>query len=306
VSPHPDAVTMNSWVFLKESMTQIREEVQNLLTVKDDVSSLQMDLKVQEALWITAEKDLKNENLQLAAQVESLRQQANAGQSTRTEVEKLQRDLAKAQHHNAELQLEAEHEKKRVDLEHAFYTQRRDNLTSLVQGINTGVQTEVMRAHDRQLQLETDGVALQLKTKELQQRLKTGLQNMRQQKLTATAEVGDVQRQLAGMHDGLRRLQAALSNAGSIEAQKAETAKVQGELEHEVRLMVSVQQEQANTIADCKRMHTAREDALCAEKRKAEHRKKEAKELCDPVRGQMVALRQMLDECMFNGTRPPC
>jgi len=112
-----------------------------------------------------------------------------------------------------------------------------------------------------------------------------------------------VQRQLEGMRDGLLRLQEALRDTGSVEAQKAELAKVQVQLEQEVSLMVSVQQEQAHTVAECSRMQTVRHNVLRSEQKKAQMRANEAKELCDPVRGQLVALQQLLGECRLESSR---
>lgn len=297
---HPEAQTVGSWVFLKSSMDLIRKQVQHLLDVKDDVLSMRQDLQIQEDVWKTSEGDLKHEIGQLAEKLQTLRQQVNAGESTWHKVQERRQSLAEAKAHNDRLQLEAHHEKSRIDMEHSFLTARRQNLSALVTAIDANIEKQVMQANDRQLKLETDGVALQIKATELKQRLNNSQRELEQKKLTASAEIQDVQRQLSGMHDGLTRLQHSLNSSTSIEAQKGELAKVSLELEQEVALMVSVQQEQADTVAECKRMHTVRSDALSSEQKKAELRKGEAKELCDPVRGQIVALRQMLEECRLN------
>merc|ERR1719352_2187554 len=65
MKPMPEATTMKTWSFLKESMSKIGDQVRNILAVRKDMAMLQDDLVRQEKLWKQAELELKQENAEL-------------------------------------------------------------------------------------------------------------------------------------------------------------------------------------------------------------------------------------------------
>lgn len=296
---HPEAVTMKTWVNLKESIEMIRGEVINLLSVKDEVAHLQSDLKTQEEVWHTAETDLTKDNAELIERAAALRAELRAkyNGSLWEEVQALGKQVEEEKRMGQSHAQEAEHDKKQEALERSFYQERRDNISAMLRQFNSSVDVEVQAAHQKQLQLETDAVALALKSSELGDRLTGGAEELARRTQVAAVEALELQRQLGSMRDGMARVEASLHNSLAVNTSMTELGHLQAELKDEVATMVTVQQEQARLDAQCARLRTERSDAMCAEKRKAEKRQHEANTLCSTVRGQVASLHQMLAEC---------
>merc|ERR1719201_598153 len=61
LKPMPEATTMKTWSFLKESMLSIGDQVKQIMEVRNDMAMLQQDLGLQEKLWHQAETELNQE-----------------------------------------------------------------------------------------------------------------------------------------------------------------------------------------------------------------------------------------------------
>jgi len=61
--------------------------------------------------------------------------------------------------------------------------------------------------------------------------------------------------------------------------------------------MVQVKQEQAQVIGECARLKDTRRVIRTAEKQKAEKRDLEARQLCQPVHGQLAVLQMLVGQC---------
>merc|ERR1719456_484253 len=70
LKPMPEATTMKTWSFLKESMLKIGDQVRQIMQVRNDMAMLQQDLTMQEKLWKQAEIELKQENAKLKGEIE--------------------------------------------------------------------------------------------------------------------------------------------------------------------------------------------------------------------------------------------
>lgn len=296
VQPPEDAVVMKTWVFVKESMGQIRSEVSQLMSVKDDIASMKKDLHDQEALWAQAEVNAIEENKKMEADLEVLRQQIHDGDALRKEVQDLKAAVESEKNVAADTWSRLQAEEEGRDLLRQFYHRRAQNLTGQLQILNGTDKAESSKAHETQLQLETDTVALRLKEAELQDQMKHGQEQVSLQQESANAKTADLNRQLESMKDGLARVKAQLGMSDQADQQR-ELAKVQMQIQQEIAQMVQVKQEQAQVIGECARLKDTRRVIRTAEKEKAEKRDLEARQLCQPVHGQLAVLQMLLGQC---------
>jgi len=292
-----DVVTVQTWSFLKDSMEKIRNEVKEIMSIRDDVGMLQNDLKSQEGMWRTAEKNLQDENAALQKQAEELKLQVQAGEGIRAEVQGLKIQIAEAKQNSDASWNEAHHEHDQMMFEQKFYGERREKLVQMMKDLNSTIADEVAKAHEKQLQLETDGVALKVKAGELQDRVNNGAKELMLQEDKASAKTLDLQRQISGMHDGMSRVQNDMAGKGAILAAKGELQRMKVQLNQEISSMVTVKEEQGHVVAQCTKERNARHSALIAEQAKAQRREREMQELCQPVNGQLMALKEMFSHC---------
>jgi len=207
-------------------MGQIRSEVSQLMSVKDDIASMKKDLHDQEALWAQAEVNAIEENKKMEADLEVLRQQIHDGDALRKEVQDLKAAVEGEKNGAADTWSRLQAEEEGRDLLRQFYHRRAQNLTGQLQILNGTDKAESSKAHETQLQLETDTVALRLKEAELQDQMNHGQEQVSLQQESANAKTADLNRQLESMKDGLGRVKAQLSMSDQADQQR-ELAKVQ-------------------------------------------------------------------------------
>lgn len=293
--PPADAATMKTWVFLKESMQKLRGEVQQVMLVKDDMAEMKDDLKEQEGLWAQAEKDLTAENAKLASDLATLREQVH-GNPIAMEVAAAKGVLAREKIKSTQLFKKLEADEAGRDLTRSFWKERAANLTKQVEHLNATDQAELGRQHEIQLQLETDTVALRLKSSELSDRLKSGMDAYQMAQRQANLKKGELEKQLMAMRQALARVQTQLHQT-SQEMQQQQLAKAQADVDKMTAEMVQLAQTQSEVAASCSTEKSKRYEVACAERDKTQKRQEETRQLCQPVKGQQSALQMLLSEC---------
>lgn len=285
---------MKSWTFLKESMDKIGDQVKEILSVRNDISTIQEDLKTQQQVWQQAELQLNQENAKLVAELEGVRNEVSKGASVRDEVLKLQQSVDDTKRLNQSLWSEFGQEQKRYDIEKSFLVQRKANLTSQLEEVNRTANEEVRQAEDQTLQLQTDQVALRLKVGELQDKLQSGQKELLSLQQLALQEKKDLERQLAEMHEGLVRVQEQLVPPEPLLHEKA---MLEAQLQQETAGLIKLQEAFNQVDLDHKAKMQARQMVLGSEKGKAETRRTEAVQFCQPVHAQNEVLQRSLEEC---------
>eukprot|EP00929_Paragymnodinium_shiwhaense_P044650 TRINITY_DN22888_c0_g1_i1.p1 TRINITY_DN22888_c0_g1~~TRINITY_DN22888_c0_g1_i1.p1 ORF type:complete len:402 (+),score=125.92 TRINITY_DN22888_c0_g1_i1:75-1280(+) len=298
--PPADAVTMKTWVFLKEAMRQLRDEVQQIMLVKDDMGEMKDDLKGQVGMWHKAEQDMTAENTKLASDLQALRDKVAASKAQK-EVDDIKAALEQEKHKTGEQWKKLKSEEEGRDMTRHFYQERARNLTTELQKLNATDRSEVAKRHEVQLQLETDAVALRLKSAELQDRLNSGKQAYELHQQQAQTKKAELERQLTAMRQALARLQKQLQET-SKEAQQEQLAKAQADVDKMTVEMVRLAQDQSTVAAECTRLKKQRYDVACAETDKTQKRKEETRQLCQPVKGQLAALQMLLSECQASAS----
>eukprot|EP00927_Polykrikos_kofoidii_P013065 TRINITY_DN15682_c1_g2_i2.p1 TRINITY_DN15682_c1_g2~~TRINITY_DN15682_c1_g2_i2.p1 ORF type:complete len:372 (-),score=130.89 TRINITY_DN15682_c1_g2_i2:198-1313(-) len=295
--PPPDSVTMKTWLFLKESMGKLRDEVRQIMLVRDDMAAMKEDLKTQEGMWRQAEKEQILENHKLAAEVQALRNEAIAGRNVKSEVQALRLGIEAERLKAKETKSAALQEELSRDHERTFYARRKEELNAKLRELNRTAEADIARAHQRQLDLQTDSVALTLRSTELHSKLNSGMQELVVDQQQATAKKDELYRQLDGLREGLARVQGQLQLSGTPEQQKAKLLEVQTKLDQEVAEMVTVKQEHNQVLANCANVNIQQKDVLRSERVKAQKRHRESIEFCQPVHGQVEALQQLVAHC---------
>merc|ERR1719265_2705444 len=285
---------MKTWVFLKESMQKLRGEVQQVMLVKDDMAEMKDDLKEQEGLWAQAEKDLTAENAKLASDLATLREQVH-GNPIAMEVAAAKGVLAREKIKTTQLFKKLEADEAGRDLTRSFWKERAANLTKQVEHLNATDQAELGRQHEIQLQLETDTVALRLKSSELSDRLKSGMDAYQMAQRQANLKKGELEKQLMAMRQALARVQTQLHQT-SREMQQHQLAKAQADVDKMTAEMVQLAQTRSR-LRPRARQKSKRYEVACAERDKTQKRQEETRQLCQPVKGQQSALQMLLSEC---------
>jgi len=286
---------MNTWVFLKEAMGKLRGEVQQVMLVKDDMAEMKEDLKDQVKMWQKAETDMNAENAKMQSDLEALRKKV-AENPVQKEVDALKNVLAQEKQKTSQLTAKLNSDEAGRDLTRSFWRERAQNLTAEIQHINATDQAEIGKQHELQLQLQTDTVALRLKSSELQDRLKSGMGAYQMQQRQANIKKAELERELNGMRQALARLQTQLGQT-SRESQQKNLAKAQADVDRMTAEMVQLAQTQSSVAQKCQQEKTQRYEIACAERDKTQKRQEETRQLCQPVNGQMSALQQLLSEC---------
>eukprot|EP00928_Gymnodinium_smaydae_P074668 TRINITY_DN57698_c0_g1_i1.p1 TRINITY_DN57698_c0_g1~~TRINITY_DN57698_c0_g1_i1.p1 ORF type:complete len:386 (-),score=54.02 TRINITY_DN57698_c0_g1_i1:57-1214(-) len=297
-----EAVTLESWVHLKESIASIRSQVRKILAVKDDVGMLQEDLQIQERLWHRTEHELEEENGKLKFELDSLRTQLSALGRADDEVLRLQGLIKAEELSQREVARAAAEEERQRQLERSFYSVRQSNLSAILHSLNDTMETEVSVRHEQRLQLETDAVALNLRKTDLEDRVNRSEEELTLQRQQADAESKELKRQIKGMQDGLVRIKAQVAGTQAVTAQKVHLQRVRAQVQQEVSSMVAVQQEQSQLEIECGKLRQVRAEAKCAEEKKTRKRKQEIAAYCQPVDAQLAALKQLLRECQVGSS----
>jgi len=162
LKPMPEATTMKTWSFLKESMLKIGDQVKQIMSVRDDMASLQADLTKQEKAWHQAEIKLNQENAELRAEVEALKKSVQAGSVVKGELIQVEQSLAEEKRRAGDLKNAAEMGQKKFKTELEYLNARRDNVTALQKEVNETASIEISKAEAVSLQLLKDQVTLRL------------------------------------------------------------------------------------------------------------------------------------------------
>merc|ERR1719352_1492716 len=146
MKPMPEATTMKTWSYLKESMSKIGDQVKKIFAVREDMAMLQEDLVRQEKMWQQAEMELKQENSKLSGEITQLEIQVKEGEPIKRQLMKAKQKLEEEERRGKQLKDEAEMNKKKWDLEVEALNRRKDNVTKLHKKVNDTASREIARA----------------------------------------------------------------------------------------------------------------------------------------------------------------
>lgn len=294
LKPMPEATTMKTWSFLKESMSKIGDQVRQILQVRNDMSMLQQDLTKQEKAWHQAEIQLKQENAKRRAEVEELKRQVKVGSKVQGELMKVKQSLEEEKRRTVNLDNEEAMQEKKWQLELEFLRNRKNNVTSLHQQVNETASLEISRAETVHLQLQKDAVTLRLALGNMQDQMKNGQEKMQFEESKALAEQAELHRQITAMEQGLTRIQSKLKPAHFYDG--AELQLKQG-LQKETDTILSLQAEHQSIVVRCDEEMKEQDSIKCSETGKLKMRLAEKLQFCNAIEVQNQVLKQDLAKC---------
>lgn len=294
LKPMPEATTMKTWSFLKESMVKIGEQVQQIMQVRNDMAMLQQDLSLQEKLWHQAEVELKQENAKLRGQVEDFKKQVRVGSKVKGELMKVKQSLEEEKRSATDLLNEEEMQKKKWQLMVGALQNRKMNVTALHKKVNETASLEISKAEAVHLQLMKDGVTLKIALGNMKGEIKQGQDTMQFEESKALAEQAELQRQIDAMQQGLKRIQAKIKPPGFYDAEQLQLA--QG-LQQETATILQLQSEHQKVVTECNKEIQEQDAIKCSEKGKLSSRLAEKTQFCNAIQVQNQVLKQEVVKC---------
>merc|ERR1719401_2543459 len=300
IKPLPEATTMKTWSFLKESMLKIGDQVAEILAVRRDMAMLQQDLTAQEKLWHHAEIELNEENGKLKSELERLQAEVKAGENIRIELTTAEQALADEQRRGQDLINQLELQAKEIKMQRQVLTDRKHNLTAFQQKVNETASKEISRAEGVHLQLHKDAATLNAAIDSFMDRISSLRKEIAFEQSRFTSEYTELQRQLAAMIEGKKRIEGKLKPRQIFE--DAERS-YKEQLHQETLVILQLQSEYQQIVTECMKMMQQLEQVKCAENAKFEARVQEKASFCNSVQAQHQVLEQDLRECYaFFGT----
>lgn len=294
LKPMPEATTMKTWSFLKESMVKIGEQVQQIMQVRNDMAMLQQDLSLQEKLWHQAEVELKQENAKLRAEMEEFKKKVRVGSKVKGELMKVKQSLEEEKRRKTDLDNEEEMQKKKFQLVVDALQNRKNNVTALHKKVNETASLEISKAEAVHLQLQKDAVTLKIALGNTKGEIKSGQETMQFEQSKAIAEQAELQRQIAAMQQGLKRIQAKIKPPGFYDAEQLQLA--QG-LQKETATILQLQSEHQQVVGQCNKEIQEQDAIKCSEKGKLSSRLAEKTQFCNAIQVQNEVLKQELAKC---------
>jgi len=287
-------VAMKTWSSLKDQMAYLGDEVKEILLVRKDMSDLQQDLKSQEKLWRGAEADLSKENKALGRRVEQLREEVQQGNQIDEEVRELERKIEEAQHAGKLAREKFEIDEKQMKIKMAYFQERDEQLLEELRDVDQLARSELDKARDRQVQLDEAGQSLSLRAAELEDRLKDGNQQLVVLKQQDAAKSRELNRQLAEMKAGFKRMKNQMQPKLEVEQ---DMARLEVNRKEATMEMIKVKQDQVALAAQCEHEMNQRRQVLYAEESKAQARHQEMMQLCGAAKQKNAVLKQMVAAC---------
>jgi len=294
LKPMPEATTMKTWSFLKESMLKIGDQVRQIMQVRNDMAMLQQDLTLQEKLWHQAEIELNQDNAKLRGQAESLKKEVQVGAKVKRDLMKVKQLLEEEERKTSDLNREAEMQEKKWQLEVKYLDARKNNVTALHKQVNETASKEISRAEGVHLQLQKDTVTLRLALGDFQDRLKNGEERMAFEGSKALAQEADLKRQISAMKDRLERIKGKLKPAHTFDT---EEIRLKVNMRKETDTILALQSEHQQIVVECTK-EMAEQDAIkCSEEGKLRGREAEKTQFCNAILVQNQVLKQDLAQC---------
>lgn len=292
--PPPEATTIKSWAFLKQSMGKLGDQVMSLMLVRKDVGAMQDDLRSQVQVWRQAEIEIGQENGRLAAQLKALEEEVRAGETVRLELAKAEQEVAAAKaRRDLELANRAS-QQKRLTLENTGLESRRAQLLEQVRQVNASALEAEKAFQKGHLELLADSTALKAKIAELEGRLTDGHGHLVAATEQAKADQANMERHLADLRAGVVHVATTLKEGPQLQA---ELGHLQEQLKASTAELVSLQQANSVATSSCHIEEDELARVLAAEQTKASARHKEAIEYCQPIHGRHDVLQQEVAAC---------
>mmetsp|Transcript_59427 Transcript_59427/g.141609 ORF Transcript_59427/g.141609 Transcript_59427/m.141609 type:complete len:312 (-) Transcript_59427:31-966(-) len=286
-------ISLKAWGSVKDAIKTVTEQAMEVEAVRSDIGILQSDLKMQESLWHQGEQQLEAENADLEKRVRELQEEVRKGASVLQTVRELQASVQDETLRKGAVEQQRQHDKAQQDLELNFLQDRRRNLTAYLTKLNDSAKTEVDKHHKQQMQLETDAVALKVKSAQLESLVRDNFKRLRVQSDTETVKVEDLQHQLASMREALAKLQQQL-NQGPTEATLTDASQ---SLKQETAKVAQLQSDKATALGTCKIQTENLKKAVAAEQQKLSKQQATTTSFCSRTELQNEALQKLVTAC---------
>lgn len=303
LKPMPEATTMKTWSFLKESMMKIGDQVKQILQVRNDMALLQKDLSLQEKLWKQAEISLNQENAKLRAEAAQAKMQVEKGAKVKRELVKVKQDFQEEKRNTADLQNAAAMKDKQWKLEFNFLEQRKNNVTALQKQVNETASLEISRAEAVHLQLQKDAVTLRLAVGDFKDRQKNGQEKMEFDNTKSLSQQAELKRQIAAMKEGLARIKSKLKPRHIFDKEEQQ---LKLGLQKETATILGLQSKHQQIVTECTKEMQEQDAIKCSEEGKLRRRLQEKTQFCNAITVQNQVLKQDLAKCgQLVGIAPP-
>lgn len=292
---------MKSWSSLKDTMNTIGNQVSEILEVRQDLKAIKSDLVTQEAVWHEAEQQLISKNDMLKTEASKLRVEVQSGAALPYAVlqakERVQAEIVRRQ----AMGKEAAQVQQLMATEKLSWQTRKASLIAMVAQERNRTDQEVAKAHEQQLQLQSDAGVLRLKVSELQDTLKTQNEELAVQVQKHALEVNELKKQLNAMYTALAGIHKKLEpyGQGSVEQEQFRKmkARLQEKLKQETAAIIQLQLQHQQGVAKCGEELQAREEVRVDEMQKVQTRTADAEQFCSQIQLEHIALTQRLGEC---------
>lgn len=299
LKPMPEATTMKTWSFLKESMMKIGDQVKQIMQVRNDMAMLQEDLTSQEKMWKQAEIEMKQENAKMRAEVESLKRQVKVGAAINGELLKVKQALEDEKRRTQDLNNQADMQEKQWQLQLQFLQNRKNNVTALHAEVNATAAAEISKAEAVNLQLQKDGATLKLALADFKDRIKNDKEKIQFEEQKALAEQAELHRQITAMQEGLKRMDKVKPKAFFDNQEKI----LKEGLQKETATILALQSEHQQVVTACNKELQEQDAVKCHENGKLQSRQAEKAQFCNAIQVQNQVLKQDLAKCQaFAGT----
>jgi len=301
VRPLPEAFVMKSWSSLKETMNTLGNQVSEILEVRQDLRSIKSDLATQEAVWQEAENQLKLKTDALKTQNAQLQVEVQKGSALPYDLMKIKEQVRAETLRRQALSNEAAHVQQLMITEKASYEARKASLLDLITKERNRTDQEAAKAHEQQLQLQSDAGTLRLKISELQDKLKTQNDELDVKKQKHAQQVNELKKQLDSMYASLAGIHKTLEPYGKGAAEQEQfrmmKAQLQEKLKQETATIIQLQLQHQQDVAKCGEELQAREEVRADEEQKVQTRTADAEQFCNHIQLENLALTQRLGEC---------
>lgn len=291
--PPGDALTINSWADLKNTMDSIGSEVQEVLTVRNDITMLQEDLLTQEQTWHKAEMDLQGQVDMIKAKALRIHGEAVAGASIVGRVHELKEGIALESQKAAAAKKLYEYDAQTAAVNQAHLENRIDELRRRLAEVRAVGGRRLEEARFAAQNTTNETMRLERQATRLLDEARDEGQALRLEQSIASDKVRDIHNRMQSIHVTMTGLRSQLLAPGQMDAQiEAMKDRVDRETEAMVEVTTAKEQQKQECAARTKTVM----DALLAEQNKAAERNAEMSQVCDAATQRRTLLEAVVKE----------
>jgi len=291
--PPGDALTIDSWADLKKTMDGIGSEVQEVLTVRNDITMLQEDLLTQENTWHKAEVDLRAQVDAIKAKALRIQGEVVGGSSIVGRVHALKEGIALETQKAAAQKKLYEYDAQTAAVTQAHLESRIDELRRRLAEVREDGGRRLEQARLAAQNTTNETMKVQRTATRLLDEARDESQALMLEQSIASDKVRNIHNRMQSMHVTMTGLRSQLLAPGQMDAQIEDMqARVDRETEAMVEVTTAKQQQKQESDARTKTVM----DALQAEQQKAADRNAEMSQVCDAATQRRALIEAILKE----------